>query len=73
MATLRKLSIAPVMVTPLVAGLVWFFMFNETYGTITWLAYELELWPCSILLRGLPGALLRGHRRCLAMDAPRPC
>jgi multiple sugar transport system permease protein len=29
------------MVTPLVAGLVWFFMFNETYGTITWLAYEL--------------------------------
>jgi multiple sugar transport system permease protein len=41
MATLRKLSIAPVMVTPLVAGLVWFFMFNETYGTITWFAYEL--------------------------------
>ena len=43
MATLRKWSIAPVMVTPLVAGLVWFFMFNETYGTITWIAYELGL------------------------------
>jgi multiple sugar transport system permease protein len=41
MATLRKWSIAPVMVTPLVAGLVWFYMFNETYGTITWFAYEL--------------------------------
>lgn len=41
MASLRKLSIAPVMVTPLVAGLVWFFMFNETYGTITWFAYAL--------------------------------
>ncbi|MFO1070861.1 MAG: sugar ABC transporter permease [Geminicoccaceae bacterium] len=43
MATLRKWSIAPVMVTPLVAGLVWFYMFNETYGTITWFAYELGL------------------------------
>jgi multiple sugar transport system permease protein len=43
MATLRKLAVAPVLVTPLVAGLVWFFMFNETYGTITWFAYALGM------------------------------
>jgi multiple sugar transport system permease protein len=42
-AVLRKLSIAPVMVTPLAAGLVWYFMFNESYGTITWFLYAAGL------------------------------
>jgi multiple sugar transport system permease protein len=43
MVTLRKFALVPVMVTPLVGGLVWFYLFNETYGTITWMADALGL------------------------------
>jgi multiple sugar transport system permease protein len=36
LATLRKLSLLPVMLTPLVVGLVWFYMFNENFGVLNW-------------------------------------
>jgi multiple sugar transport system permease protein len=36
LATLRKISILPVMVMPLVVGLVWFYMFNENFGVVNW-------------------------------------
>jgi multiple sugar transport system permease protein len=36
LATLRKLSLLPVMLMPLVAGLVWFYMFNENFGVVNW-------------------------------------
>jgi multiple sugar transport system permease protein len=41
LATLRKLSLLPVMLMPLVGGLVWFYMFNENFGVINWFAYLL--------------------------------
>ena len=34
--TLRKIYILPIMVMPLVAGLVWFYMFNENFGVVNW-------------------------------------
>lgn len=34
--TLRKIAILPIMVMPLVAGLVWFYLFNENFGPINW-------------------------------------
>lgn len=34
--TLRKLSLLPVMAMPLVVGLVWFYMLNESFGVINW-------------------------------------
>jgi multiple sugar transport system permease protein len=37
LATLRKVSMLPVMVMPLVVGLVWFYMFNENFGVVNWL------------------------------------
>jgi multiple sugar transport system permease protein len=37
LATLRKVSMLPVMVMPLVVGLVWFYMFNENFGAVNWL------------------------------------
>jgi len=43
MASLRRISLLPVMVMPLVAGLVWFYLFNPTYGTVTWLCYAVGL------------------------------
>lgn len=36
MITLRKIAILPIMVMPLVAGLVWFYLFNENFGPINW-------------------------------------
>lgn len=36
--TLRKLSLLPVMAMPLVVGLVWFYMLNENFGVVNWLA-----------------------------------
>jgi multiple sugar transport system permease protein len=36
LATLRKISMLPVMVMPLVVGLVWFYMFNENFGVVNW-------------------------------------
>jgi multiple sugar transport system permease protein len=36
LATLRKLSLLPVMLMPLVVGLVWFYMFNENFGVVNW-------------------------------------
>jgi multiple sugar transport system permease protein len=43
MVALRKLAILPVLVTPLIGGLVWRYMLNQDYGTITWFAYALGL------------------------------
>ena len=37
MATLRQVAVLPIMVMPIVAGLVWFYMFNENFGVINWL------------------------------------
>ena len=36
LTTLRKIYILPIMVMPLVAGLVWFYLFNENFGVINW-------------------------------------
>jgi multiple sugar transport system permease protein len=36
MATLRKLTLLPSLVMPLVVGLVWFYMFNENFGIVNW-------------------------------------
>ena len=36
LATLRKLSLLPIMLMPLVVGLVWFYMFNENFGVVNW-------------------------------------
>jgi multiple sugar transport system permease protein len=35
-ATLRKLSMLPVMVMPLASGLVWFYILNENFGAANW-------------------------------------
>ena len=37
LATLRKLSLLPIMLMPLVVGLAWFYMFNENFGVVNWL------------------------------------
>jgi multiple sugar transport system permease protein len=37
LATLRKLSLLPIMLMPLVVGLVWFYMLNENFGVVNWL------------------------------------
>jgi len=37
MATLRKLTLLPSLVMPLVVGLVWFYMFNENFGLVNWI------------------------------------
>jgi len=37
MATLRKLTLLPSLVMPLVVGLVWFYMFNENFGIVNWI------------------------------------
>jgi multiple sugar transport system permease protein len=36
MDTIRKLSIAPVTVMPVVSALMWFYIFNQRYGIINW-------------------------------------
>lgn len=36
MDTIRKLSIAPVTVMPIVSALVWFYMLNQRYGIVNW-------------------------------------
>lgn len=36
MDTIRKLSIAPVTVMPVVSALIWFYMFNQRYGIVNW-------------------------------------
>jgi multiple sugar transport system permease protein len=41
MATLRKLTLLPSLVMPLVVGLVWFYMFNENFGIVNWLCVML--------------------------------
>jgi multiple sugar transport system permease protein len=41
LATLRKLSLLPVMLMPLVAGLAWFYMFNENFGVVNWFVWLL--------------------------------
>lgn len=38
LATLRKISLLPVLLMPLVTGLVWFYMFNENFGVVNWFA-----------------------------------
>jgi multiple sugar transport system permease protein len=37
MATLRKVTLLPSLVMPLVVGLVWFYMFNENFGIVNWI------------------------------------
>ena len=39
LATLRKISLLPVLLMPLVTGLVWYYMFNENFGAVNWFAY----------------------------------
>lgn len=34
--TFRKLSLLPIMATPLVVGLIWFYMLNENFGPTNW-------------------------------------
>jgi multiple sugar transport system permease protein len=41
LVSLRKITMLPVMVMPLVVGLVWFYMFNENFGAINWLVVAL--------------------------------
>jgi multiple sugar transport system permease protein len=41
LATLRKLTLLPSLVMPLVAGLVWFYMFNENFGVVNWVCVQL--------------------------------
>jgi multiple sugar transport system permease protein len=36
-ATLRKITLLPSLVMPLVVGLVWFYMFNENFGIVNWI------------------------------------
>lgn len=36
LASLRKIALLPVMLMPLVVGLVWFYMFNENFGVVNW-------------------------------------
>ena len=36
MDTIRKLSIAPVTVMPIVSALLWFYLFNQRYGLVNW-------------------------------------
>jgi multiple sugar transport system permease protein len=40
-ATLRKLTLLPSLVMPLVVGLVWFYMFNENFGIVNWISVML--------------------------------
>ena len=37
-ATLRKIAILPIMIMPLASGLVWFYMLNENFGAMNWIA-----------------------------------
>lgn len=41
LATLRKVSLLPIMVMPLASGLVWFYILNENFGALNWFATEL--------------------------------
>jgi multiple sugar transport system permease protein len=41
MVTLRKIAILPIMVMPLASGLVWFYMLNENFGAMNWIAMQL--------------------------------
>jgi multiple sugar transport system permease protein len=36
MDTIRKISIAPVTVMPIVSALIWFYMLNQRYGIVNW-------------------------------------
>src|SRR6266404_3744613 len=38
LATLRKIAILPIMIMPLASGLVWFYMLNENFGAMNWIA-----------------------------------
>jgi multiple sugar transport system permease protein len=38
LVTLRKLAILPIMVMPLASGLIWFYILNENFGALNWLA-----------------------------------
>jgi multiple sugar transport system permease protein len=40
-ATLRKLTLLPSLVMPLVVGLVWFYMFDENFGLVNWIWVKL--------------------------------
>ena len=38
LATIRNIAILPIMVMPLASGLVWFYMLNENFGAVNWIA-----------------------------------
>jgi multiple sugar transport system permease protein len=38
LVTLRKIAMLPVMVMPLVSGLIWFYILNENFGALNWFA-----------------------------------
>ena len=40
---IRSLMITPTMIAPIVASLMWLFMFNADYGVIKWLLQLLSL------------------------------
>jgi multiple sugar transport system permease protein len=38
LVTLRKIAILPIMIMPLASGLVWFYILNENFGAMNWIA-----------------------------------
>ncbi len=41
LVTLRKIAILPIMIMPLASGLVWFYILNENFGAMNWIATQL--------------------------------
>lgn len=52
LATLRKLTLLPSLVMPLVVGLVWFYMFNENFGVVNWICVQLGGTRIAFLTQG---------------------
>lgn len=52
LATLRKLTLLPSLVMPLVVGLVWFYMFNENFGVLNWIWVQLGGTRIAFLTQG---------------------
>lgn len=44
MPTIRKFAVIPVMVMPIVTGLIFFYMFNQRYGVVNWALGESVPW-----------------------------
>ena len=56
-ATLRKIAILPIMVMPLVVGLVWFYILNENFGVVNWFAAALGIAGANPFLTSDPLAI----------------